>query len=101
MQVRDRLARVRAVVDHEAEAVGELEFFCDQLGDVDEVAEDVFVVRSRLGHARNGPLRNDEQMNRRLRLDVVEDDAVFILVLDFRGDFAVDDFLEKGLGHGG
>ena len=34
-------------------------------------------------------------MHGRLRLDLVDDDAVFVLVLDFRGDFAVDDFLEK------
>ena len=40
-------------------------------------------------------------MDGRLRLDVVEDDAVFVLVLDLRGDFAVDDFLKNGLGHEG
>jgi hypothetical protein len=39
-------------------------------------------------------------VDRRLRLDVVQDDAVFVLVLDFGGDFAGDDALEKGLGHG-
>jgi hypothetical protein len=30
----------------------------------------------------------------------VENDAVFVLVFDFRRDFAVNDFLENGLGHG-
>jgi hypothetical protein len=30
----------------------------------------------------------------------VEDDAVFVLVLDLGGDFAIDDFLEDRLGHG-
>ena len=34
-------------------------------------------------------------------LDVVEDDAVLVLVFDFRRDFAVDDALKDGLGHGG
>ena len=38
-------------------------------------------------------------MNRRLRLDVMNDDAVFVFVFDFRGDFAIDDFLEEGFGH--
>jgi len=39
-------------------------------------------------------------MNRSLRLDVVQDDADLILVLNLGGDVAVDDFLEDGLGHG-
>lgn len=50
--------------------------------------------------ARQGFFGDDEQVDRRLRLDVVQNDAVFVLVLDFGGDFAGDDALEKGLGHG-
>jgi len=36
-----------------------------------------------------------------LGLDVVNDDAAVVFVFDFRGDFAVDDFVEKGFGHFG
>jgi hypothetical protein len=38
-------------------------------------------------------------MDRGLGLDVVDHDAAVILMLDLRGDLAVDDTLEKGLGH--
>ena len=39
VQMRDGFARVRTVVDYEAEALGEPEFFRDEVGDVDEVTE--------------------------------------------------------------
>lgn len=39
-------------------------------------------------------------MDGSLGLDIVEDDAEVVLVLDLGGDFAVDDALEDGFGHG-
>ncbi len=39
-------------------------------------------------------------MHRSLRLDVVDDDALIVFVFDSGGDFAVDDLLKQGLGHG-
>ena len=44
--------------------------------------------------------RADQQMNRRLRGDVVKDDDVVILVEYFRGDGSFDDMAEDA-GHGG
>jgi hypothetical protein len=41
-----------------------------------------------------------KQVDGSLRLDVMQHDAVLVLVLEFGGDFAVDDFLEDRLGHG-
>jgi hypothetical protein len=35
-----------------------------------------------------------------LGLDVVDHDAAIVLEFDLRGDLAVDDSLEEGLGHG-
>jgi hypothetical protein len=97
VEMRHRLASVRAGVDHEAKAVGEVKFFRDDFGDVNEVAEHGFVGGRRFRHARDWFLRDDEQVNGRLRLEVMENDAVFVLVLDLRGNFAVDDFLKDGL----
>lgn len=37
-------------------------------------------------------------MDRSLRLDVVQDDAEVVLVLDLGGDFTIDDALEDGFG---
>ena len=99
MEMRHRLAGVGAVVHDEAVAVGKLKFFRDDAGDEEEVAEDGLVGVGGFADARDGFLRDDEQVDGCLRLDVVEDDAEGVLVLDRGGDFAVDDFLENGLGH--
>ena len=93
----DALARVRAVVDDEAEAVGELELFREEMGDEEKMAYYDLIRGGHLADPRDEFLRHDDQVNGRLRLDVVEDDAEFVLVLDLRRDFAVDDFLEKSL----
>lgn len=99
MEVRDGFAGVGAVVHDEAVAVGELESFRHGAGDEQEVAEEGLVGVGGLANARDGLLWNNEQMDGRLRLDVVQDDTERVLVFDPRGDFAVDDFFEKGFGH--
>ena len=101
VKMRDGLARVRAVVDHDAEASGEVEFLRDGAGGEEEVAEDGFVGRGGFADARYQLFGDDEKVGGRLRLDVVKDDAVFVLVLDLGGDFAIDDSLEDGFGHVG
>ncbi len=58
-----------------------------------------FVAGGRLTDAHNVLLRNDQQMHRGLGLDVVDDDAMLILMLEARWDFFVYDFLEDGF-HG-
>jgi hypothetical protein len=40
-------------------------------------------------------------MHRGLRIDVVDRDAVLVLVRELGGDLTVDDFLENRFGHGG
>jgi len=99
VNVRNGFAGVGAAVDDEAEAVGEAEFFCDGTGGHNEIAEDRFIRGSRVADARDQLFWNDKEMHWRLRLDVVDDDAAFILVLDARGNFAVDDFLKNSFGH--
>jgi hypothetical protein len=43
---------------------------------------------------------NDQKMDRSLGLDVMQNDAEVVLVLDLRGDFTIDDALEDGFWHG-
>ena len=64
------------------------------------MAEDGLVGGYGFTHAWNGLFRNDEQVNGRLRLDIVEHDAEIVLMLDFGGGLAVDNFLEKRFYHG-
>ena len=97
VQVWDGLGGVRAIVNDETETPRETEFFCHRARGEEQMAEHGLVGRRGFADARDGLFRNDQEVNGRLRLDVVEDDAEFILVLDLRGDFAVDDFLEEGL----
>lgn len=64
------------------------------------MTEDGLIVRRGFADAGNRLFRDDQKMNGSLGLDVVEDDAEVVLVLDLGGDFAVDDALEKGFRHG-
>lgn len=96
MEVRDGLAGVRTVVNHDPKSVSQSELFghnssCDQ-----EVTEDGFVRRAGFSQSRYQFFRYNEEMDRSLRLDVVQDDALVVLVFDPSGDFAVDDPLKNG-----
>ena len=100
MQVRDRFAGVRTVVDDETKAFGKVQFFRDRSGDEKQVPEYGLVAWIRRADASDDVFRHDQQVNRRLRLDVVQDDAMFVLVFDLRRNFALDDPLKNRLGHG-
>jgi hypothetical protein len=96
VEVRDGLASVGAVVDHEAIAAGELEFLRELSGNQEEVAELGFVGGCGFTDAGDGLFGNDQEVERCLGLNVVDDDAAVVFVFDLRGYFAVDDFLEEG-----
>ena len=96
MEMRDGFAAVGAVVDHEAKAAGEVEFLGENAGGEKEVAEERLVGGGGFTHAGNEFFWNDQQMDRCLRLDVMQNDAEVVLVKDGRGDFAGDDFFEEG-----
>lgn len=96
MEVGDGFAGVGAVVDDEAEAAGEVEFFGDDAGGDEEVAELGFVGGRGFADAGYQFFGDNEEVDGGLGLDVVDDDAAVVLVFDLRGDFAVDDFLEEG-----
>lgn len=100
MKVRHRLARVRAMIDCEAEATGESELLRHHAGHHEQMAEHGLVGRLSFADPGDDTLGYDQQMNGRLRLNVMDDDAELVLVFDPSGDFAVDDFLEECLGHG-
>ena len=96
MQVRDGLAAVTAIVDGDSEPLGEFEFFGDLRRGQKEMPEGGLIAAFRFRDARDRFFWNNEAMHRRLRVNVVNDNAVRVLVLDFCGDFAGDNLLKKG-----
>ena len=100
MQVRHGFAAVGAVVDHNAEAGAEVQFFCQGLRRQQEMTEQSLVTGDGLIEARDKSLREDQHVHWRLRLDVVDGETQVILMDDLGGDLTVGDFLENGL-HGG
>ena len=85
VEMGDGFPAVAAVVQHEPVAgIGEAELARD-LGRLEEqMTEQGLVVRPGKTDAGDGFLGHDEDVDRRLRLDVVEDDALVVLVLDLR-----------------
>lgn len=100
MEVRHRLARVRAMIDREPEATGESELSRHHAGHHEQMAEHGLVGRLSFADPGDDSLGNDQQMNGRLRLNVMDDDAELVLVFDPGRNFAINDFLEECLGHG-
>lgn len=99
MQMRHALATIRTVVDHEPKAfVGRIDaqFLGDFLRRQKQMTKNGLIVRLRFADTRNEALGDDENVGWRLRIDVVERDAVVVLVNDVRRDFARDDFFENG-----
>ena len=95
MQVRHRLARIGAIVEHQAKTVfGEPELLRHFRGFDEKMSQHLVIVRMRFGEARNRFLGNDQDVNGRLRLDVVEGDDLVVFVDNVGGYFARDDFLE-------
>jgi len=100
VEMGDTFTRIRPVVDHEAIAVGQLQLAGHGAGGQQQMPEHSDIRQPGLVQPGNGLLGNDQQVDGRLRLDVVDDDAGRVLVLDFCGDFAGDDALKEGFAHG-
>ena len=94
--MRHGFAGVRAMVDHEAKTLGELELAGDRTGDEEEMAEDRLVLGFGLTDPGYHFFGDNQEVDGRLRLDVVEHDTEFILVFDAGRDLARDDFFKDG-----
>lgn len=88
MQMGHGLTGMRPVVDHEPIAVGEIELLRDIASREEQVPEHRLIVRDCLADARYRLLRDDQQMGRRLWLDIVDHEAKLVLVFDLGRDFA-------------
>lgn len=89
-----RFAAVGTVVDDEPEALVEAELPGEQAGGEQEMAQQELVGGRGGAHPWYRLSGHEQQVNRRLGLDVVEDDAVFVLVFDASRNLPGDDFFE-------
>ena len=95
----NRFTGVRPVVDHDAKAIGQSQFLSHGPGGHQEMTEDRFIAGRGFAEPRYQFFWYDEQVNRSLRLNVVQDDAGLILVFDARRNFPINDPLEDSF-HG-
>jgi hypothetical protein len=99
-EMGDCFATVGAVVDDEAVAGGGYVFAAGDLsGCEEEVAEEALIIGLGGSDAGDGFFRNDEDMDRCLRRDVAEGEALVVFKNDVSRDFASDDTLKNGLRH--
>ena len=95
MQVKHGLPGTTTVVDHEAE-VRQLLFGSHLPRHEEEVADQLRVLLLHIAHLRDGHLRNHENVNGCLGVDIAESQSPVILVDNVGGNLTVDDFLKDG-----
>jgi hypothetical protein len=96
MQMGDSFAAVGAVVDDKAVAGVGYVFAAGYFGGGEqEVAEEALIIGLGSSDAGDGFFRNDEDVNRRLRGDVAEGEALVVFEDDVGRDFVGNDFFEK------
>lgn len=100
MEVGNRFATMRAVVNHDAESGVEFQFAGEITGGEEEVTKEGLIFRRGFADSCDEFLGDDQHVDGGLRLHVVKGDAEIILVCDLCRDLSVDDFLKNGFRHG-
>ena len=77
----------------------EISFLGQLRRDKVRVADDVRILRSRRIDASNVLLRNDQDMRRRLWIDVVESEDTIVFIRLLRGDLPANDLAEQAVSH--
>ena len=92
MQMRHRFTTIPAVIDHQSEsALVQPLFLGDGLCNEDQMSQQRLVLGFRYAHARDFLFRDDQNVDRRLRIHVVKGEASIILKSDPGRDFAGND----------
>ena len=102
VEVRDLLAGVAPLVDHQAEAAAGDAFAAGHFfGDDEHVPDEGLLVGADLGQGHEGHDGDDEQVDRGLGVDVAEDDNLLVAVDGVGMEGIAGDVGEDGLGgHG-
>lgn len=97
VEMGNGFAAVGAVVDDKAVACGGYVFAAGDVGGgEEEAAEKRLIIGFGGSDSRDVLFRNDENMDRSLRRDVAEGEALIVLEDDVGWYFAGDDFFEEG-----
>lgn len=93
--MRNAFAGIGAAVDHDAvTALFDSEFLCEFTGHEQKFSENLLVGFGGRGETRDDFLRNDQDVDRRLRIYVFKGDGVVVFPNNLGRDFARDDFLK-------
>ncbi len=97
MEVRNGFAGLFAMVDDNAEAVATAGLAGNFAGGEQQVAEQRFVFGGSFPDARDRFLRNDQEVNGSLRIDVFNGGATIVFVDDLSGNLPLDNPGKEGL----
>ena len=95
VQMEDRLASPRTVVDHDARpALGDPQLLGDLGGRHQQMPKQLRIRRSGIAQRRDLPLGDHQEVRRGLRCHIVERQAVLVFVKQLRGDLPTKDASE-------
>lgn len=101
MKMKNRLTGAFAVVDDQPEGLAIARICGNPSGHEHEMPESLAIaVLVRVNQARYGLLRDDQDVQRCLRIQVMKRERPVVLVDDVCFDFPVDYFLENSICHG-
>src|SRR5574337_911805 len=92
MQMIHRLSAVAITIDHQAEApLRNPDLLRDAVCHQQEVPQQPIISLGRIEDGREVLAGNNENMDRRLRVDIFEGDGLLVLIYNFTRTFPVDD----------
>ena len=100
VQVRHGFAGIGAIVNDEPKPARQLEFLRHHASREQQVPQNGFIRVNGIAHTGNHLLGYDQQVHRRLRINIMNDDAAFVFVLDDSWNLTRNDALKKGFRHG-
>ena len=95
MQVRHALASVRTIVNDHAITAGEVQFAGNLARRQEQVAQNCLIYFRRISQERNDYLRDDQDMNRCLWINIVKSKGLVVFPHYFRWDFTRDDLFKN------
>ncbi len=95
MDMPDHLPAGRVAIDNDPETVfSKTEVMGDLAGDLMNMTDQFIICSCQIKNGADMLARNDQEMMRRLRVDVLDDDQTIILENLLAGDLAGNDFTE-------
>ena len=99
MYVKNRLTGIPSVVDdHSVTSFVETPFFCNRSGDEKKMSDKLAVSRVHALNVRDMLIGHDQDVRRRLRIDVFERNCHLVAVYELCGDLAINDLTKYAVG---